>query len=215
MRFGILLLPLLGASLPSLACAQPNMVTIQLPTFSSFSVSTTVLVPDRGGAAMGGIHRASSGGNQFGPAPLPAGLRNQGIGWEHQASGVQVRVHFHDFAAMEQAMQPSTEPPRGQSATTAHSTRTPTTAPLATEPAEGNHATDLAATRSVADWRQRHAAAASAQQQEVMRLADRAAQAAQNGNLAAAKVYLQMALRRADDERRPLILAELKSLGVQ
>src|SRR5690606_6962346 len=91
----IVIAGLMVATTPGSAAAQQNAVTIQLPTYSSFSVSTTVLVPDRGGAALGGIGRSAMGATQFGPAPLPTGTR--AIGVERQAQNAHVFAQIHDF----------------------------------------------------------------------------------------------------------------------
>src|SRR6188472_1444958 len=73
--------------------------TLQLPTFSSFSIETSVLVPDRGSAVMGGGRRSSSGSSQLGPL---RGSRSGGNG--AAAGGVDVAAFVHDFEAMDQAV---------------------------------------------------------------------------------------------------------------
>src|SRR5262245_34582711 len=69
--------------------------TVQLPTFQSFAVSTTVVVPDSGGAYLGGVSRASSGGSQFGPWGPRA------FGGQQQAGGVGVSVQIHDMRTLD------------------------------------------------------------------------------------------------------------------
>ncbi len=192
------LLPLAALAMPSPAMAQQDMVTVQLPTFSMFTVSTTVLVPDRGGAYLGGVGRASAGSNQFGPAPAPAAMGAGGI--ERQAAGVQVSVWIHDFRALEPTGTPSGAALQLSGAAT--------TAAAAREPQAQSPAI-----RSVSDWKALRAQQAAEQQQEVLELAEKAAAAAEQGNTAAARIYLQMALRRADDTLRPTIVAELKNLA--
>ena len=62
---------------------------MQLPTVSAFTVNTTVSVPDRGSALLGGISRASSGRNEFGVPLAPfRPFRNSAIGHEVGASTV-------------------------------------------------------------------------------------------------------------------------------
>jgi hypothetical protein len=192
------LLPLAALALPSSAVAQQDMVTVQLPTFSMFTVSTTVLVPDRGSAYLGGVGRASAGSNQFGPAPAPAAMGAGGI--DRQAAGVQVSVWIHDFRALE---------PTGISGNSAlHLTGAANSAAAARETQTGRAPAAL----SVSDWKALRAQQAAEQQQEVIALAEKAAAAVEQGNTAAARIYLQMALRRADDTLRPTIAAELKNL---
>ena len=75
---------------------------MQLPTFSYFSVNTTVTVPDRGSAYLGGVNRAAEGRNEFGTPLLPfRPFRNVGIGRETSASGMWVTATIHDFDAMD------------------------------------------------------------------------------------------------------------------
>jgi hypothetical protein len=74
--------------------------TVQLPSFSFFSVNTTVSVPDSGGAYLGGIKRArdSSTTRGFGP------LKNRGIGGERLASGVSVEATIIDHDELDRAV---------------------------------------------------------------------------------------------------------------
>ncbi len=92
-----LLLMTLGAG--DLFAQRPG-TTVQLPTLSSFSVGTTVTVPDRGSAYLGGISRAATGRTQFGTPMLP--LRNSAIGRRMSTSGVRVTATIHDFQAMDE-----------------------------------------------------------------------------------------------------------------
>ena len=81
--------------------AQPlPATTVQLPTFSYFTVNTTVSVPDRGGAYLGGINRArdSSWSRGFGP------LANRGIGSDRMASGVSVHATIIDHEELDRAV---------------------------------------------------------------------------------------------------------------
>src|SRR5437899_3099805 len=55
---------------------QPGATTVQLPTFNLFTISTTVLVPDRGSMSLGG-----SGGSRS------ASHSNGGLGFSNRAGG--------------------------------------------------------------------------------------------------------------------------------
>ena len=90
----------LGSLLVTSVDAQQG-ITVQLPTFSFFSVATTVVVPDSGGAYLGGVNRASSGRTRFG---TPFGHRQGAIGADRQASGMQVKAQIHDLAEMDKAL---------------------------------------------------------------------------------------------------------------
>ena len=61
---------------------------LQLPSFHSFGVDTTVVVPDSGGARAGDNKRGSSSLSRFGG--------NRGVGLNRQASGAHVTVQIHD-----------------------------------------------------------------------------------------------------------------------
>jgi len=91
--------------------------SVQLPTFSYFGVGTSVLVPDRGGAVLGGISRSASQLRHFGvPGPIggPWGIAAPGlVGWPVPGAGQRtfgtnssaqiagISVWIHDFEAME------------------------------------------------------------------------------------------------------------------
>src|SRR5207244_3656119 len=70
-----------GMALTALICLtfQPaSAQTVQLPTFTFFSVGTTVSVPDQGAAFLGGVNRASQGRNEFGiPGMAFPGLQSR------------------------------------------------------------------------------------------------------------------------------------------
>lgn len=92
---------------PSQASAQ-NVV--QLPTFQTFSVGSTVLVPDRGGALLGGVNRAAVGSVERGVpglSNLPYANRlfkNRAIGSTTSPSTISVHAHIIDFEAMDKAL---------------------------------------------------------------------------------------------------------------
>src|SRR5437868_10315948 len=74
--------------------------TVQLPTFSVFTVQTTVSVPDGGGIALGGIDRGVDS-----TVNRNSGLtRNRGIGSSRAASGVSVSATIIDRDEMDRAI---------------------------------------------------------------------------------------------------------------
>lgn len=80
-------------------------VTVQQPTFSFSSTSTTVSVPDQGSAFMGGISRSAEGRTESGVPMLPfRPFRNQAIGQTRSAASTFVTATIHDFDAMDQAL---------------------------------------------------------------------------------------------------------------
>lgn len=74
---------------------------VQLPTFGYNTTTTTVSVPDRGGAYMGGIKRSSSGRTESGAPLLP--FSNRSIGNQTSATSFSVHAYIHDFEAMDEA----------------------------------------------------------------------------------------------------------------
>lgn len=76
-----------------------QQVVVQQPEFRQFAAPTTVLVPDRGAALLGGTSGATRGQSVYGPVPMG---RAGGAGTG--SSSVQVRAYVHDFQAMDEAL---------------------------------------------------------------------------------------------------------------
>ena len=72
---------------------------IQQPVVGTTAVNTTVSVPDRGSALLGGISSAASRRAQYGP--LRSGT-NTGI--SRQATSISTHVYIHDLQAMDEAL---------------------------------------------------------------------------------------------------------------
>lgn len=72
--------------------------TLQLPSRQVFSVNTSVLVPDRGGAYLGGVSRSSQGLTQRGP------WRNRALGGSAGGVGASVHVTVIDHRALDRAV---------------------------------------------------------------------------------------------------------------
>ncbi|QDU10534.1 hypothetical protein [Gimesia aquarii] len=71
-------------------------VRIQQPIVQQFSTGTTVSVPDRGRALLGGISSGATRSKRFGPF-----RRGSSYGQEFQSSTSSVGVYIHDFEAMD------------------------------------------------------------------------------------------------------------------
>jgi hypothetical protein len=80
-----------------LAGSAAGQISVQLPTYSSFSVSTTVSVPDRGGMWLGG-----GGGGTYGGLRLAPGMRSARVAGR-RAAGLGVSAWVHDFSALDRA----------------------------------------------------------------------------------------------------------------
>lgn len=196
--------------------------TVQLPTYSFFTTSTTVSVPDRGSVYLGGVNRAAAGRNEFGVPLLPFG--NRSIGSERSAAGASVSVYIHDFEAMDEYLlsqpislnpQPAVSRPLG-----------PPIAGSQARPALPASADDIwqarlgAATRgsagpmakSLADLRAEHQRDQQARQAEAAQWLQRGRQAESSGKANVARVYYQMAARRATGELKEEIAACLAAV---
>jgi hypothetical protein len=96
------------AGLLCLAGDRADAQIVQLPTFRSFGVSTTVSVPDRGSVSLGGISSNRSGYVERGLPILGVGpfggpaFANRAIGRQSQTAGVSVSAYIHDFETLEQ-----------------------------------------------------------------------------------------------------------------
>ena len=185
-----------------------RQTTVQLPTFSSFGVDTTVSVPDGGSTYLGGVDRASSGSNQFGAAPF-APFGNRSIGSQQSASGMQVSAYVHDFQAMDEYLlnQPTAfnrrlTQPQGQAARAiGRRVEDARAAPA------GRPALDVAALR--AERLQDEQARSS----ESAGLLERGQAAEAAGKFSVARLYYQMAYRKAQGDAKAQALARLEALS--
>lgn len=92
-----LALACLAVAADGLSTARAQQITVQQPVFSNFSVATTVSVPDRGSALLGGVSSAGDFASQRGPLGLAG--RSRGSFRNHQ--NVTAHVYIHDFEAMD------------------------------------------------------------------------------------------------------------------
>lgn len=79
--------------------AAAQQVTVQQPVVGVFQVNTTVSVPDRGSAFLGGVRSAASGRSSFGPFRSGSSL-----GLQRDASTATAHVYIHDLHAMDEAL---------------------------------------------------------------------------------------------------------------
>lgn len=156
---------------------QPG-TTVQLPTFSFFTVSTSVSVPDRGSASLGGVNRMSSGSSTYGPFPT-----NRASGTGASAGGMSVHVTIHDFDAMDTAV-----------------LRQAGMTPAQIDSLRLGKTQNESVAGSVADVRRQQIAAFDKQQQEAADYLRRGQAAEAEGKTNVAKIFYQMAARRASGE---------------
>jgi len=191
------------------AQAQPAAPVVQLPTFSVTGVSTTVMVPDNGAAFLGSINRSSIGRSEAGvPGITFPGFQNRGIGQDKSASNFWVTAKIHDFDAMDQALL-NTPSPDGVARTYA----SPSSVLGGNLAAIAGRALPGRAANLAGDWRVEPApapAGADPAAEHANRMArqsvraneaedffSRGQQAEEAGKPNVAKIYYQMAFRRA------------------
>ncbi|MBW3598531.1 MAG: type II and III secretion system protein [Planctomycetes bacterium] len=196
----------------SALAADVHAQAVQLPTFRVFGVRTTVSVPDRGSALLGGVSRASSGsvsrgvpivGKAPGLAPLFGG---RAIGSTVGASNVGVTATIIDHRELDAAVLAEARRRRlAEGGAAANMTAGP----------RYNLVPGSPPAASVAEIRRQHAEEDEAARAEVLGLIENARQAESAGKLATAKIYYRMAARRADETLRRQIEAHLASLEAE
>ncbi len=177
-----------GAQVPS---------TVQLPSFSSFGVSTTVSVPDRGPTRVGGVRRSSSGYTAYGPS---LGPRSRSYGRQTSASNVDLRVQVHHLDSMDKQLLGQAE--SGKPA----SRKPPRSAP------SGASSAEQAPQGSLADARRQRAAEVEAEEQQALDYIRQAKRASERGKPKVAKVIYEMAERRASADLKVQIRHEIAAL---
>jgi len=208
--------------------------TVQLPTFSTFSSSSTVVVPDGGSVTMGSISRAASGRSEFGVPMLPfRPFRNTAIGSERSVSSLRVSATIHDFEAMDRfllsqptsfralqapqrvGMQQQASLPRPA----APATLAPATVAHRSDPRIGS-SWELSTPRSEASAESRVAQIQAESQSrrgaaaaEAAEFFERGKQAEESGKLGVAKIYYRMATRQATDPLRSQATARLAAIA--
>ena len=109
---------LVGVVLGQVAAVHAQQVAVQQPGVGTNSVRTTVSVPDRGSALLGGVGSAQSARSSYGP--LRSGTST---GLSRSASSMSTGVYIHDLRAMDEPLlnsvpdAPSPSTIRGESRT--------------------------------------------------------------------------------------------------
>ena len=192
-----------GLVAPSALAQRRPPTSVQLPTIRYFGVGTTVWVPDRGSAYLGGVNRARSGSGQFGAPLLPFG--NRAGGSSVGATGASVSAYVHDFRAMDEALlggSPSDfQARRGE------------LPPLESDPLiTSRNSTGARPAPSVDDVRQRRMAAEQTRASEALVFFERGQKAEAAGKPNVAKIYYQMVTRRATGSLKERSVARLEAI---
>lgn len=204
-----------GAGAGTVSAQAPT--TLQFPTFSSFSASTSVAVPDRGSIVVGGVDRGAEGvlsQGVPGASHVPGAsrlFRNQAVGREVGQSSAQVSVWIHDLRAMDEALLAE-----------ARSNRAAVNGD-ANDPAAsrgGNARGRMApsgerpvAVDSIAEIQRQRALEVERAETEARDLLRQGDQASVDGKPGVARIYYQMAARRSPSTLGPEIQARLRRLS--
>lgn len=204
------------------ALAQQAPTTVQLPTFSFFTVSTAVSVPDSGGAYLGGINRARDGSVTRGFGPLA----NRAIGGDRVASGMSVHATIIDLAEMDEmilaeaaALRKPVDPTVAKAEYLSRGIGRGVAVDGAADhgrlSSQPGFAAQTPASRveSVAAIRQANAVAAETRASEAADFLAKAQEAEAGGKPAIAKIYYQMVVRRDSGELKQLAQARLATLA--
>ncbi|GIW93554.1 MAG: hypothetical protein KatS3mg110_1595 [Pirellulaceae bacterium] len=175
---------------------------VQLPVYHQFGVSTTVVVPDRGGVVLGGVDRYRAADSRFGPRlPLLPGNRSTGYEVERSVAGVHATIL--DLQEMDrQLLGEAAQRGRWLEATARARQPHDTRLMAASDPAP------VAPGRIVQEAERRRVA----QQQEAEALLERGRHFARAGRLLTARHFLNLALKRADPPMALQIQQELARL---
>jgi hypothetical protein len=173
--------------------AQPA-TTVQLPTFSRFTVQTTVSVPDGGTAYLGGIERGIDSSVTRGLGPL----RSRGISSGRSTSGVSVSATIIDHAEIDRAILAAAATDRESARASTLKAREITAGVENSRVAanqETNHSASGVLPGSVAAIRAANAAQDQQRASEIAGYLARAEQAEAAGKTSVARVYYQMVAR--------------------
>jgi len=205
MRHSLTLIGFAISQVVIVSAAQPvHAQAVQLPTFNQFSTNSSVLVPDRGSAYLGGVSRSTMGRNESGVpglSKLPVAGRpfgNRATSGSSSSSGVSVNAFIHDFEAMDEALHQQVAATRGGRESF------PPTSLLTPSRVGGNDSRPLAVNQSITAIRQQQSVQHAAERQrEATAQTDyltRADQLLAEGKPNVARIYLEMAAKRAGND---------------
>lgn len=181
--------------------------TVQLPTFQFFTTTTSVLVPDRGSAVLGG-NRGRSLGTNFYSQPLLGPARGSGGGTV--AGQMQVHAQIHDLRAMDEALLSQSG---GNAARSPSAVRPPLLAAgNNVAPVVSSSTADAPPEGSVADALRARQAELAAADREARSFYEQGLKAEADGKPSLARAYYQMATAKASDSLRNEIRRRAASL---
>jgi hypothetical protein len=180
--------------------AQPQPATsVQLPTFSQFSVQTVVSAPDRGGVSLGGVDRGVDSTISRGP------IRNRASASGRSASSLTVHATIIDPAEMDRAILAKAAAERGAAAAAMGTKAGDLTRGLARDSGT--------ALESVAAIRARAEGASNLESAEMAGYFAKAQQAETEGKSAVARIFYDMVARRDHGQLKQQAIARLAALA--
>jgi hypothetical protein len=168
---------------------------VQLPSFHSFSVDTTVVVPDAGRAAVAGNKQGRTSAARSGVLPA-----NRALAVDRQANGASALAAIHDPAQADAALRR-----RGQ----AQPRVLPESSAVTAAPWSARAAAQDRAVGSVTAIESQRAVRAANVERETLALLGKARAAATGGKPGVATIYYHRAAAQATGRLRHTIAAEL------
>lgn len=169
--------------------------TVQLPSFHFFTVQTTVSVPDQGTMSLTGSRPASTGSTAYGPSALPP---QRGAGVNIGGGTTQVSATIHDMRELDEQLLKQAKHANANSAR-------PVLSLSAGTPPVG----------SVAEAARQRAEEVAGINREAVNYFDQGRAAEVAGKPSVARIYYQMAARRATGELKNEVAARLAAVSVQ
>ena len=213
----------MGAAL-ILACNSALAQTVQLPTLQTFSVNTSVLVPDRGQTYLGGITRARSGSSTRG-LPGISGVpfanrltKNRGLALERSATSAYVTATIIDHAELDRQVRARATRP---SALTEHQVSVQQRAdflakhlarPATDPPSDVALTKQLAVHNELDRIRKQNELAESNRKANAMRYIAKGKAAEKAGKRSLARTYYKMAAKDAARDLRRQLIARIQLL---
>ncbi|MEO8496912.1 MAG: hypothetical protein ABI614_17715 [Planctomycetota bacterium] len=204
--------------LTSAVSAQAQVV--QLPTYQVFSVGTTVSIPDRGAAYLGGVTRGAWGSSSSGVPGLSQvpGLNrlftNRGIGSSVSSSHAYATATIIDHAEMDRMLLEEAAARRGEPVAASETDRRAAflSAFVAKRPTTSVADPAIADSEDAGDFAARLAAAESEYEAEMAACLQRAEAAVAAGRLGAARCCYNVLIRRGSDEQKRFAAERLTAL---
>ena len=194
--------------------------SIQLPTFEFFGVRTTVSVPDRGGAYLGGVKRSAYGSSSHGVPGLGGPLfRNRGVGRSQSAGGASVSATIIDHAEWDRAVLAEGAARRrarldqlGFAERRAEYLSGHVARNDRPQPATDRREPTRSALPTADEIRRRNELAQALRADEAVRFYEKGRVSLAQGKANVAKIYFQMAQRRAQGPLLEQVTAQLSAL---